>query len=726
VTLLYRLAKENIEQMPIPLPPNEEERLRALRRYRILDTAPEETFDELTALASHICDTPMALISLIDEKRQWFKSKQGLRVNETPREISFCTHAILKDELFMVSDTLQDPRFADNPLVTSEPNIRFYADMPVVDGEGHALGTVCVLDRAPKTLTESQIRSLRILRNLVTRLIVVQKALREHSALEDEIRGRLRAIATREQTMADSLIQTLPGVFYVFDESGRFVRWNDNFERITGYSAEEIAKMSPMDLVAPEDMPAVKERIRTMLEKGFAEVERSIVSKSGQKIPHFFTGARLTIDGQPCVIGMGVDITRLKEAEEQARRLAYYDPLTGLPNRTAFLGRLTEVVQLAEKTGESVAVILISASHFGDVNATLGHESGDIVLQRLASNLQQLVEDAFVARLGPAQYGLILRGLDLRAASEVGVRLPSAFRVELHGSFLELHARAGIALFPGHGRDATALLRHADAALRRAKSTASTYAVYSASEDAYNPRRLALLSDMRGAIERDEMIAYLQPKLDLASRQITGLEGLVRWQHPTFGILPPNEFIPIAEQSGTIRQLTLSILKQCVRYAHIHGWRDHGLDVSVNLSVLDLQDNRLPEYITGILETWGFAAANLTLEITESAVMADPAASMEVLGRLRSLGASLALDDFGTGQSSLAYLKDLPITKLKIDRSFVVALQKPRTAAIVRSIIELGHQMEARVIAEGVAEHETSAVTQNRPMMVTSKPANDR
>ncbi|HEY0846966.1 MAG TPA: EAL domain-containing protein [Noviherbaspirillum sp.] len=329
----------------------EKARLEILGRYHILDTAPESQYDDIATLAAKICNTPMALITLVDESRQWFKSRFGLDVQETARDIAFCAHTISHVEPFIVPDASKDPRFADNPLVTGEPYIRFYAGTPLITGDGYALGSLAVLDRVPRTLTGDQLQALRILgREVVAQfelrktLSSLQEAIREkeqteerlrrsHAELERNVAERTvdlhRANATlqvefeertKEASLSQAIIDSLPGIFYVFDADGRFLRWNRNFESITEYSREEMKHLHPLDLFGhSEDKARVEERIETVLRVGKASVEADLTTKSGKRIPYLFTGERIELDGRPHVSGMGVDITERRRSEESLR-----------------------------------------------------------------------------------------------------------------------------------------------------------------------------------------------------------------------------------------------------------------------------------------------------------------------------------------------------------------------------------------------------------------------
>lgn len=329
---------------------DEKMRLKALDDYHILDTGPESQFDDIAALAASICETPMAAITLVDKERQWFKSRIGLGLSETARDIAFCSHTIQHGDLFIVNDAQTDPRFTDNPLVIDTPHIRAYAGAPLVNKDGYAVGSLAVLDHRARGFTEEQKQALRILAREVVVQFDLRRALQSlHSAIAERDRaveqlqfshGELerrvveRTFAlhranttlqdayderTREANLSQAIIDSVPGVFYVFDQHGRFLRWNRNFEKVAEYSHDEMARAHPLSFFSDEEKPAVDATIRKVLKEGKAAIEADLMTRSGKRIPHLFTGERILLDDKPCVAGMGVDITERRQAEEAMR-----------------------------------------------------------------------------------------------------------------------------------------------------------------------------------------------------------------------------------------------------------------------------------------------------------------------------------------------------------------------------------------------------------------------
>ncbi|MCX2863983.1 EAL domain-containing protein [Paucibacter sp. PLA-PC-4] len=394
----------------------------------------------------------------------------------------------------------------------------------------------------------------------------------------------------------------------------------------------------------------------------------------------------------------------IRSREEQVHRLAFWDPLTGLPNREQFSQQLA--LRLA-RDSSPCAVLMLDLDRFKHVNDVLGHAFGDRLLCSVAQRLQALQRDrgALLARLGGDEFVLLLEGADQAAAQASAARIQADFEAPLHidDQTVDLGAGIGIALAPEHGSEVSQLLARAELAMYAAKRRQQGSMVYEAALDAGSQESLSLLGELRRAIESQELRLYLQPKVDLRDGTIVSAEALVRWQHPSRGLVPPMQFIPFAEQTGFIRALTAWVIEESARMTQEARRRGMAVRISVNLSTRDLMDQELPAKIMSLLARHGAAPADLCLEITESAIMDDPQRALHTLERLSELGFKLSIDDFGTGYSSLAYLKRLPVNELKIDSSFVMAMERDLDdAKIVRSTIELAHNLGLSVVAEGV------------------------
>jgi diguanylate cyclase len=397
---------------------------------------------------------------------------------------------------------------------------------------------------------------------------------------------------------------------------------------------------------------------------------------------------------------------RLLRQAAASSHQALHDALTGLPNRDLFADRLGQALRTADRELQPAALLLLDLDRFKDVNDTLGHHHGDQLLCEVGARLQGALRQVdTVARLGGDEFAVLIPGAGAEGAAAVAGKLRTALQspLTLDGVMLDVDASIGIAVYPDHGDDTTELLRHADVAMYAAKHAHAGFMVYDPTVDQHSPRRLALLGGLRRALERDELLLHYQPKADVQSGRVLGAEALVRWRHPEHGLLGPNEFIPLAERTGLIHPLTRWVLEAALRQAAAWHRAGHHLSMAVNVSTRCLLDHAFPDEVAERLRAWEVPAGSLVLEVTESAVMADPARALDVLGRLHDMGVRLALDDFGTGYSSMAYLKALPVDELKVDRSFVGEMvTSPSDTMIVRSTIDLGHNLGLRVVAEGV------------------------
>lgn len=401
---------------------------------------------------------------------------------------------------------------------------------------------------------------------------------------------------------------------------------------------------------------------------------------------------------------------RLKVLYASLEHMAFTDPLTALPNRTLFQDRIQQVIVNARRDYKPFALFIMDLDRFKDINDTLGHHVGDKLLQEVAGRLRgKLRESDTVARMGGDEFALLLPSVDFKQADTAARMLLQSLRLpfEIDGQSLHIGASVGIALYPDHGVEAHMLVQRADIAMYSAKSLNSGYAFYDQEMDQHNTSRLALLGDLRRAIDEEQFELYFQPKANLKTNKVSGLEALIRWNHPNGSLLLPDSFIPLLEQNGMIRNVTPWVVNsalQQMQKLHAHGYF---VSVSVNLSVRDLQDPYLAEAIAEQLAVYNTAPKWLELEITESAVMSEPVRAMDMLQRLSKMGLKLAIDDFGTGYSSLAYLKKLPVKTVKIDKSFVIGMAKDENdAAIVRTSIELAKNLGLDVIAEGVESKE--------------------
>ncbi len=398
--------------------------------------------------------------------------------------------------------------------------------------------------------------------------------------------------------------------------------------------------------------------------------------------------------------------------EKKAAHQATHDSLTGLPNRALFIDRLQQATIVARRENSLFAVLILDMDRFKEVNDTLGHYNGDRLLKQVGLRLSgALRESDTLARIGGDEFGFILPKLK---ESKNLAKIIKKIKMSLAGPFalenlsLDVQVSIGATLFPANGMDADTLIQRADVAMYVAKQNKSGYALYVKDFDKHSPRRLTLMGELRQAINSDELVLHFQPKVTSKTGRINSVEALVRWTHPRHGLLPPNEFIPLAERTGLIEELTIWALKKSLRQGAI--WRNDKLKITiaVNISALSLLNPEFPEVLDGLLTAFNFPAELLIMEITETSIMVDPERSLAILDRIHQKGVQLSIDDFGTGYSSLAYLKKLPVRELKIDKSFVTdMLVSESDATIVNATIQLGHNLGLQVVAEGVQDQQT-------------------
>jgi diguanylate cyclase (GGDEF)-like protein len=423
-----------------------------------------------------------------------------------------------------------------------------------------------------------------------------------------------------------------------------------------------------------------------------------------------YVGSLLAFEAGALVVDQTSKLRNQAEAlEVQVLHGSTYDRLTDLPNRVLLHDRLEQALNSARRNQEKLALLVLDLDNFKEINNTLGHFSGDLLLKQVASRLRAAVREIdTVARLGGDEYAVLLNDLkDAEHARQVAGKLCEAIepRYVLGGINVNMLMSVGIVCFPEHGDDVDSLLQKADVALYIAKQTQGfSINVYSPDQDKHSTRKLTLMGDLRRAIEEGELMLHFQPKVDIATRRIVAVEALVRWNHPEYGMLPPGDFIALAERTGLIRPMTYWVveeaLQQCARWQAL----GFSVDVAVNVPVSVLLDKVLPETILLLLSRYNLAAKRLVVEITESSLMEDQEYALQLLNHLSSLGIGISIDDFGTGYSSLAYLRRLPVSEIKIDQSFVMSmLENENDKVIVRATIGLAHNLGMSVIAEGVA-----------------------
>ncbi len=529
------------------------------------------------------------------------------------------------------------------------------------------------------------------------------------------VRVQAEEALRRSEARFRALFEHAPAGIALLDPQGRAVITNTALQELLGYTAEELGAQPFTAFTHADDIATDW----ALYQDSFAEgpgahsLEKRLLRKDGH-IVWVSVARTLMPDNQgdtPLMLDIVQDITARRLAEESLRHQALHDSLTDLPNRALLHLRMAEAFKAAPETRHSLALLLLDLDQFKEINDAFGHHRGDALLVKVAARLRGVVREGdTVARMSGDEFAVLLPGAD----EEEVVRVVDAIRtaldvpLSLDGQLLRVTSSIGIALAPAHGTDGSTVLRRADIAMYAAKRGRLGHAFYEPAQDQHSQESLTRIAELREAIERGTLVLHYQPQVDLAGGQVCGAEALVRWNHPFHGLIPPDQFIPLAEQTGLIAPLTDWVLGEAIRQCK--EWQRVGilLGVSVNLSMWNLRDPALPDRIARLLQARKLSPAWLRLELTESALMADTACTVDVLARLSALGLQLAVDDFGAGYSSLAYLKKLPVAELKIDRSFVREMATDTTdAAIVASTVTLGHALGLRVVAEGIEDRAT-------------------
>jgi diguanylate cyclase (GGDEF)-like protein/PAS domain S-box-containing protein len=525
-----------------------------------------------------------------------------------------------------------------------------------------------------------------------------------------EAEEKLRLSATVIEHIADGVV--------VLDAEGTIVAVNPAFTQITGYTeAEAMGRDRTLTRSGRHEQSFYEEMWQEQMDKGFWRGELWSVRKNGEMYLEFLTvsAVRDTRGRATHYVGVFSDITKAKESQEKLDHLAHHDPLTALPNRLLFHDRLQHALLRAARDGEQLALLFIDLDRFKNVNDTLGHHIGDELLKQVAKALQdRLREGDTLARLGGDEFIVLLENIENQyGASQVAEKLVQMFEEPfmVAGHELFVTCSVGISLFPDDAADLNMLIRNADVAMYQAKARGRNgFSFYAPSMTGEGVERLRLETFLRRSIEKEEIFLNYQPQVEIDTGRLVGVEALVRWNHPELGLIPPIRFIPLAEDTGFINQLGKWVLHEACR--QMVRWQDAGLHVpkiAVNLSAKQFERGSIVNMVADILRDTGLEPQRLQLEVTESVIM-NTGDAMVFINDLHSIGVALAIDDFGTGYSSLAYLKQLPVQTLKIDRSFIKDISTDvNDEAIAIAIIQLGKSMNLSVIAEGVETEEQAA-----------------
>jgi diguanylate cyclase (GGDEF)-like protein/PAS domain S-box-containing protein len=665
---------------------------------------------DLEALLGKVLETAMKAVPAAEKGAIlfWDEANRTLRVSTTrgyadPRvnglsfsaQNGYSIRSILSREPLVVPDARADPAIRYEGPIEELHAIRSALVAPLLVRD-ETLGTVSLDSTRLAAFTEEDATTLVAFAGQASMAIHNARLYEQMRASEERFARAFRA------SPAAMSISTLDG--------GKYVDVNDAFVSLVARSRQDTLGKTSLELGIWANSADRGRMTGTLESEGsLRDLPVQFRRSTGEVRDVLISAETINLGGEPCILALSHDITERKRAEEQITRLAYHDALTGLPNRTLFKDRLSQALARARRQDRPLGVLFLDLDHFKFINDTLGHTLGDELLQEVAKRLTTcLRQDDTVARVAGDEFTILLAEISHaeiagRLAQKIIEAVARPMMVEGHELFVT--ASLGVALYPNDGEDGEALLKSADAAMYRAKELGrNNYQLCTPGMTSRAMERMSLEGQLRHALARNEFVLHYQPIVSLDTGRIVGTEALVRWACPGRGLVPPEAFIPIAEENRLIIPLGEWVLRMACR--QLANWRKAGLGsmrMSVNLSARQFQQRSLPRAVRRILEETGVSADLLDLEITESVAMQNVEWTASTLRALRDMGVRIAIDDFGIGQSSLSYLKHFPLSTLKIDRSFIRnLLSNSEDEAIVQAVIALAHSLKLKVIAEGV------------------------
>lgn len=662
-----------------------------------------EIFSRITLLTTATLGCPTALVSIVEERRQWFLGRTGFPLAETPLDVSFCTACIASGKPLLIADALADPRFCDNALVTGAPQIRSYIAVPIRFERGEVLGTLCAISPLPEAFTPDQIKPLEMLAELVERNIALYASTRELSRKNATLREAARVF--RHAEMAANI------GFWRVDLASNALNWSDQAHVIHGLDPAEhqVTVDDALAFYGAPDRAAVTAQLDAAALNGTPmKFEAHITRRDGALRRIRVIGERIDAGGRPeCIAGIVQDCTEEHLSTLALQRAAQHDRLTGLFNRGEFDRRLGIAMQTADRTPVTVAVLDLDG--FKEINDTLGHLAGDQVLTSLAARFQRIIgPEVFLARWGGDEFALLFPpGMGVFEATLVAERLIAETRVLSAESpqFDLLGATCGMAsaneVMPGEE-----LIRRADLALYKGKQEATGTVVYwdETLEARQSARKIASLR-LRHALDEGEAFAAYQPIIDLESGRIVSFEALLRLADGQGGVLAAAEIFSALLDPVLSRRVSQMMIRQIVREGpQLLAAFGPECRIGINLSEADLREGGFAQSMLDQIEGSVLEPFNLTIEVTETMLLSDECGGLRAsLRLLNQAGCTIALDDFGTGFSSLSNLRRFPIRKLKIDREFIASIEcDSQSRMIIQAIVEMGRGLGLRVVAEGV------------------------
>ena len=684
------------------LSPDENKRMQALAAYGLGPDRPLPALDPVVQIAARMFNMPAAAINMIGNDHVFFAASIGVGTVDMSRDVSFCAHAINQGNVMVVPDSHLDERFHDNPLVTGPANLRFYAGVPLISPDGYALGALCVVDGQPREFSEEDCERLRELAKMAMDRLELRR-------LEISIEHAHRPF--------EDFARNSPTAVVWFDTERRILTWNQAAAALHGYLLEEGEGLLVDQLVPEREWPAfhhlIAQAVKARTFAGIAMPESAYgLRKDGSE---FELGLSLFCwqeHGQLIFNAHLHDITAKNREENELHRLATTDLLTGLANR----GRFYREVERDLVAARPITVLMLDLDGFKDVNDSLGHAVGDGILCEVAHRLETgLGQSGLAARIGGDEFAVLLHSMnDLSHAQSIGQILIDSLAkpILIDDHEIRIAASCGVALAPLHAQEALELIGNADLALFHAKRLggAQSYVFVQALRMEAVERHLYSL-ELHRAVHEGEFVLFYQPQIRLADDALTGAEALIRWRHPERGLLSPAAFLPALESGPLAANVGNWVLDEAC--AQVAQWRRYGLTdfrIGVNLFGAQFRLDDLAANVIAALNRHGLPPSALELEITENIVLEHDDLVLESLRRLREAGVGVAFDDFGTGYASLSLLKQYPLTRIKIDRSFVQEmLESQQDKTVITAVIEMAKAYALETIAEGI---ETAAQQQ--------------
>lgn len=694
----------------------EAKRLAALRALDLLDSPSQECFDRVTHFCTDLFDCSIALISLVDTDRQWFLARSGLDLRETPREVSFCDHAIAAGCSLKIDDALEDDRFCQNPLVLGPPHIRAYLGQPVAAHDGTLLGTLCLADHRPCRFAESDVARLASLAKMVEDLIEAHRRRLEAIGLSSRLSERSDRLERANRIFAQAEKVARIGSWEL-DIGLRKLTFSDvSFALLERPAVASLSIESALEIYDLADRPQVTKAIsRVLASKGATRFEATVLTPSGntKRIKAMAEYLGPSADQPERLVGIVQDVTEDYTARMALQRAADYDQLTGLLNRHAFDRALGDKLRQDRQSGMGFFVLLLDLDRFKDVNDKFGHLVGDAALDEISARLVGAVpKGSVVARWGGDEFAVLTPGgmSSVRAVAMADALIRAIGRdIELAGRTILVGATCGLAR-SDEEVGARELLRRADAALYYGKSRepGRTHRYSGHFEDETRLRRDAI-STVRTALADGHVFAGYQPIVRLADSGLVGFEALMRLTTRSGEQMTAGQVLPAIQDPVVSREISKRMIDLvCADFPTILASLPDSGFVSVNATEADLVSRDFAERLLTTLRASRIKPSSITLEITETMLLVNDKASVQtVLCKLSQAGVKIALDDFGTGFSSLSHLRDFPIDKVKIDGSFVQRMcAEHQTRLIVQALIAMARNLDKSIIAEGVETQE--------------------